>query len=297
VTAKKMKGPLLDTPRSAAFTILELSRLLVLKMHYGFFRRKYPKNKCWLLFSDTDSLCYLVTTDNVMLDMIDAPPGFEFDLQSALPTDESLAEVLGARAVYELPLVRSELKKRKGTLGAFKLENERFFIREFVGLAPKMYSISMMSHNEDEKDEDADSDDEPKAVKGPLESSTCKGVSKRVLKAQARHENYKKMLFSPTPSSAEFNKFQSYKHSICVVRMRKRMLTCFQDKTYQVSSTESRPLGHWRNEDPAQRAADAKEARETELRYLLDDGDEDWNALEAQFEQVLEDGYEDCDSD
>jgi hypothetical protein len=43
---KRRKGPVLDTPRPAAFTILELSKLVVLKAHYNFFRQMFVGDRC-----------------------------------------------------------------------------------------------------------------------------------------------------------------------------------------------------------------------------------------------------------
>jgi len=72
----------------------------------------------------------------------------------------------------------------------------------------------------------------------------------------------------------QFNKLRSYNHQICAIEMNKRMLTCFQDKAYQVTALQNRPLGHWRNIDPQQRAADVRAAQELEWERLLDDDDD-----------------------
>ena len=80
-----------------------------------------------------------------------------------------------------------------------------------------------------------------------------KGVPTHVLESNARHEEYRDMLFEPFAhhprSIASFRKLQSKNHEISGWRMTKRMLTALQDKTFQLGPTECRPLGHKLNRD------------------------------------------------
>jgi hypothetical protein len=157
---------------------------------------------------------------------------FAFDLLSALPKRE-LERFVARHPELSAGLV-DRLKIVKGALGALKLENGAKFIAEYVGLAAKMYSILMIG--EDGEDESI--------KKG-------KGVPSRVLKKQATHESYKKILFEPGPSEATFRAFRSLKHSIVQLETSKRMLTAFNDKVFQLDALESRPLGHWKNDQAA----------------------------------------------
>jgi len=231
VETDRRGGPLLDTPRAAGFTILELSKLIMLRVHYGFFKAKYG-DKVKLLFTDTDSLCYSIEAEDPMRDMI-ASTKVAFDLLNALPQAEL------ERVICKYPDVAAGLLERlkalKGALGTLKLENGSKFIAEYIGLAAKMYSILMVGGGGETEE----------ILKG-------KGVPSRVLKKQAAHEAYKEMLFEPGPSEASFRAFRSYKHTITQVEMSKRMLTAFNDKVYQESPLFSRPLGHWRNSPAAE---------------------------------------------
>ena len=74
-----------------------------------------------------------------------------------------------------------------------------------------------------------------------------KGVPSAVLKRNADHASFRHMLFDPRESVVSFRKLQSFKHEMHGLQLNKRMLTALQDKTFQLSPTESRPLGHWRN--------------------------------------------------
>jgi hypothetical protein len=227
VETARRGGPVLDTPRAAGFTILELSRLVMLRLHYGFFKELYGE-KARLLMTDTDSLVYRIEAADPMRDML-VSKRFQFDLLNALPQPE-LESV--TKKYPELAVGLAErLLSAKGMLGALKLENGAKFIAEFVGLAAKMYSILMIG--EEGEDESI--------KKG-------KGVPARVLKKQATHESYRKILFEPGPSEATFRAFRSLKHSLVQLEVNKRMLTAFNDKVFQLNALESRPLGHWRNE-------------------------------------------------
>ncbi len=68
-----------------------------------------------------------------------------------------------------------------------------------------------------------------------------------MLKENAEHMSFVKMLFEPFASTVSYKKFQSFNHQVYTLQMTKKMLTPMQEKTYQVSPTESRPLGHYLN--------------------------------------------------
>ena len=229
VESDKRGGPILNTPRAAGFAILELSKVLMLRSHYSFFKAKYGE-RAQLLFTDTDSLCYSIAAPDPMRDMLAGSGARDvaFDLIGAFPEQE-LDRVL--QKYPELgPDLLERLKAAKGALGALKLESGPKFIAEYVGLAAKMYSILMIGGGGEAE----------ATMKG-------KGVPSRVLKKQATHASYKAMLFEPSPSEASFRAFRSLGHSLAQIEMSKRMLTAFNDKVYQDSATRSRPLGHWRN--------------------------------------------------
>jgi hypothetical protein len=53
------------------FAILELSKVLMYSFHYNVIVKKYGEN-ARLLFTDTDSLTYLIRTDDIYRDMLSA---------------------------------------------------------------------------------------------------------------------------------------------------------------------------------------------------------------------------------
>jgi hypothetical protein len=228
---ERRKDPMVDTPRAVACSILELSKLFMLKAHYGFFRKLSAK----LLMTDTDSLVYEITSDHLWKDLLQS--SVCFDLIDALPTVDAVKlawpDATDPKGIFD------KLKRRHGALGGLKSESKDAAIVEFVGLAPKMYSILM------------------RVSDGQLSTSLKgKGVPTTVLEDTADHAGYRKMLFAPFESNVSFKKFQAFKHQVHTLQMTKKMLTPLQDKTYQVSPTESRPLGHDLNrEDDAEAAS------------------------------------------
>ncbi len=220
--------PLVNTPRAIAFSILELSKLVVWKAHYKYFRPCGLGGSMYkLLMTDTDSLTYLLQTESLSHDLL-CSKSIEFDLANTLKSVEAVKKACPEDPNPEETFAM--LKKRKGKLGAFKLESDDACVTEFVGLAPKMYSMRM------------------RLADGSMDT-ICKGkgVPNAVLKRNTDHSSYRNMLFEPYESNVTFKKLQSFKHQMHSLQLTRRMLTALQDKTFQLSPLESRPLGHWRN--------------------------------------------------
>jgi hypothetical protein len=180
-----------------------------------------------LLMTDTDSLTYLLQTESLSHDLL-CSKSIEFDLANTLKSVEAVKKACPEDPNPEETFAM--LKKRKGKLGAFKLESDDACVTEFVGLAPKMYSMRM------------------RLADGSMDT-ICKGkgVPNAVLKRNTDHSSYRNMLFEPYESNVTFKKLQSFKHQMHSLQLTRRMLTALQDKTFQLSPLESRPLGHWRN--------------------------------------------------
>src|SRR5882757_6329598 len=109
---------LLNQPIYVGFAILELSKELMYDFHYSFIKNQYGSN-AQLLFTDTDSLCYEIKTEDFYQDMYNNKKLFDLS---------------------DMPGKFNDITNKK-VLGKFKDESMGLPIKEFIGLRSKMYSI------------------------------------------------------------------------------------------------------------------------------------------------------------
>ena len=100
--------------------------------HYGFIKNRYGSD-AKLLFTDTDSLCYEITTEDFYRDMYNNKEHFDLS---------------------DMHLKQFKNMENKKVVGKFKDETQGIPICEFIGLRSKMYSIKL------------DDDSEKKTAKG-----------------------------------------------------------------------------------------------------------------------------------
>jgi len=228
-----------------------------------------------LLFTDTDSLIYLVKSSDIVDDMLqanallDLPIKFDLNecgikaltnfLEPFRLTEEEVEKYV-AKAVRERTSsagiytevqakVQSgawtllseeppaydlgrydEFMKFKGTLGALKEEVLPCHITEYIGLCAKMYSYLKVDHGEETSE------------------SKAKGAPKAALKSQLTHEIYRRTLFENHIQPIHFQRMASKRHKTHIKECSKKGLSCYNDKVFQLSPLESRPLGHYLNE-------------------------------------------------
>ena len=108
----------LNRPIYVGFVVLDVSKLLMYDFHYNYIKKKYG-DKAILLFTDTDSLCYIILTNDLYQDM-------KNDLYQFDTSDYKKDHFLYS----------SENKK---VLGKMKDEVHGEIINEFIGLRSKMY--------------------------------------------------------------------------------------------------------------------------------------------------------------
>ena len=72
----KKKVLKLDKPSYVGMCIIDLSKVLMYDFHYNFIKEKYGK-RAKLLFTDTDSLCYHITTDDIYQDLYESRDMFD----------------------------------------------------------------------------------------------------------------------------------------------------------------------------------------------------------------------------
>ncbi|CAH3040626.1 unnamed protein product, partial [Porites lobata] len=111
----------LDKPIYTGFTVLELSKLHMYDFHYNHMMEKYGPERAKLLFTDTDSLTYHITAEDLYQDMKE---------------DQHLYDTSNYSKDHFL---FSEVNKK--VIGKFKDETGGLPIVEWIGLRAKMYSM------------------------------------------------------------------------------------------------------------------------------------------------------------
>jgi len=142
-----------NKPIYLGMCILDLSKTLVYDFHYNYIKPKYG-DAAKLLFTDTDSLCYEIQTEDFYSDI-------SADVESRFDTSEYPTEFIAKGF---------PVGKNKKVIGMFKDEVMGKQIEEFVGLRAKLYSFKMY---------------EGKVTK------RCKGIKKAVISKSITHEDYK----------------------------------------------------------------------------------------------------------
>ena len=135
---------LFEKPVYCGMSILDISKTLVFDFHYDYIKEKY-KEKAKLLFTDTDSLCYEIETEDFFQD-ISNDVHEKFDT-SNFPKNHPSNIPTGIN---------------KKVIGMMKDVAGGKIIEEFVGLRAKLYSIKMHKSGKEEK--------------------KCKGIKKSVIK-------------------------------------------------------------------------------------------------------------------
>jgi hypothetical protein len=110
----------LDKPMYAVFCILDISKTLMFDFHYNYIKENYG-DKAKLLFTDTDSLCYHIKTEDLYQDFFNDKQFFDF---SDFPKDNKF-----------------HCNDNKKVIGKFKPEELNRPIAEVLALRVKMYSI------------------------------------------------------------------------------------------------------------------------------------------------------------
>lgn len=183
----------LNKPIYCGFAILELSKLHMLDFHYNHVMKTYGHDNVKLLFTDTDSLCYHIKTDDFYKDMRDSKELFDL---SDYPKDSEFYDATN-----------------KKVIGKFKDETSFDPIVEFVGLKAKMYSF--VTRDSVEK----------KVAKGIKKSVIKKGLYfdgyKNTLFGEGGYFSRNTM-----------NLIRSKKHQISSIKFNKIGLCAFDDKRY-----------------------------------------------------------------
>ena len=172
--------------------ILDLSKTLMIDFHYNFIRKKYGNKAELLLFTDTDSLMYLIQTDDFYHDI-------KYDITKKFDTSDYVDNHTSG--------IKTGVNKK--VIGKFKDEVGGKQITHFVGLRPKLYTFKVEEKGETRK---------------------AKGLKKNVIKKSLSFEDYKKCLFTEDELMKEMNIIRSQNHDIYSMTVNKVALSANDDK-------------------------------------------------------------------
>lgn len=148
---------------------------------------------CISLYTDTDSLMYLVKSANIYEELKNKvifntnSNTFE-NINNYIDNDNSMEP------------------------GKFKDEGEGKIIKSFVGLKSKLYSLQFEDNSILTK---------------------CKGVNKNIIKKNIMHEDYVSSLFEKNKKFVEFNQFKSKNHNLKIISMKKLCLDNNDKRVYE----------------------------------------------------------------
>ena len=191
-------GIYMNKPKYLGMCILGISKILMYDFYYGYIKRKYG-DKVRLLFTDTDSLMFIVVTEDFYKDI--APDVHKWFDTSNFPKEKQ-------DGPYLLHPSGIPTGVNEKVIGMFKDEVGGKIVVEFVGLRAKNYSY----------------------VCDGKEKKKCKGIKKCVTEKDIHHEDYKDCLFHDITLRRRMNSFKSDKHNIHSVVKNKIALSANDDK-------------------------------------------------------------------
>ena len=197
----------MNKPVQIGMSILDISKTLMYDLHYGYIKPKYGE-KAKLLFTDTDSLMYLIETEDFYEDI--SPDVHEWFDTSNYPPNHPSGIPTGVN---------------KMVIGMFKDEVGGKIITEFVGLRAKNYAY-MCDKREYKK---------------------CKGIKMNVTKKDISFKDYKDCLFKDVQLRCKMNVFRSRGHDVYSEEVCKVALCARDDKrVVQEDGVHTLAHGHFR---------------------------------------------------
>ena len=194
-----------NKPIYVGMCILDISKTCLYKFHYEYMLPLY-REKCKVMYTDTDSLIYHIQCEDV----------FEHMKRDILNFDTSDYSVDN---VYGIPLAN------KTVPGVMKDENNGAIMTEFIGLRAKMYELK---------------------VNGKEDTKKAKGIKSNVVARTITFEDYSQCLRDEVEKKRRQSCIRSKLHEVYTVSEVKIALSPYDDKRYIVTgSTDTLPWGHY----------------------------------------------------
>jgi hypothetical protein len=211
-------------PIYAGMAILDLSKVLMYDFHYNTMLKRYGPDKLKLLFTDTDSLCYSVQTEDLYQDFKEFADEFDF---SEYPKEHLLYDEVNKKVIVK-----------------FKDETKGIPISEFVGVRSKMYCF--------------------KYTKGSKEQvkKTAKGIKSNVIQNKLTFADYyDAILGDRAKQMVEMNCIRSKNHNLVSQTVNKVGICAYDNKRYLLpDGVSSYAYGHYACEQYLEELDDIWEA-------------------------------------
>ena len=202
----------IDKPFYVGYSVLELSKLHMYRFHYDVIKQQYGAN-AELLMTDTDSLVYLIRTQNVYDDMFAARDLYDF---ANLPKTSRYYDATNNKVI-----------------GKMKDETAGDPILEFVGLRPKMYSFLTVK-------------DAEQPVARIEEKHRAKGIAFAASKL-LQHQDFLSQLENPAENTQVNRRIGTRLHQLYTFEVPKRGLCAFDDKRFLLEDgVNSLAFGHYK---------------------------------------------------
>ena len=146
----------MNKPVYLSQAILDLSKIVMYEFHYDYMTQKYSSDRLQLCYMDTDSLVYIIQTEDFYEDISEDIPA-RFDTSGYIP---------------DRPL---PIGLNKKVIGLMQDELGGIIMTEFIALRPKLYSYKVLNG---------------------AESKKCKEIKKCIVKKTLAFEDYKFCLFN-----------------------------------------------------------------------------------------------------
>ena len=204
---------------------------LKMKPVYDAVDTPYEKQRLHLLFTDTDSLCFHVTTDDFAGDV--RKMGTEYFDTSSLHKNHPLYS-----------------KENAGKLGCYKFESGTNTITEFVGLKSKVYSYIQEPFEYSPEGVLIAGEGSKKRSSVAEEKKAAKGISKATVKNMSFHDTYVRALYDAIPPEerkVSMTRLGHKNNEIFLYRQMKEGLNNYDDKRFLLKDgITSLPYGHCR---------------------------------------------------
>ncbi|XP_070159453.1 uncharacterized protein [Polyergus mexicanus] len=195
-----------NKPIYVGMCILDISKIRLYEFHYEYMLPLY-RDKCKIMYTDTDSLIYRVECEDIYENM-------KRDIDKFDTSDYAMDNA------YGMPLVNKKIP------GAMKDENAGAIMTEFIGLRAKMYALR---------------------VAGKSDTKRIKGVKSGVVARTITFDDYARCLRQGIEMKREQFCIRSELHEMYTVSELKIALSPHDDKRYTISgTTDTLPWGHYK---------------------------------------------------